>query len=149
MPGAEEPVGGAEIVGPASGAATRFGRRILGVVLSVALGVSQLAAPSQAAELAIVATTSDMASLAAAVGGDLVAVTTLVPPGSDPEAFEPRPRDLLRLRSADLVVRVGLGFDFWLDKLLAEIDRPELLRGGSGSVDASLGIPLLERRGAA
>lgn len=135
MPGAEEPVGGAEI-----------GRRGSRLVLLLAAAVL-FASPAAAATLSIVATTSDVASLAAAVAGDLATIDTIVPPGSDPEAFEPRPRDLLKLRSARLVVRVGLGYDFWIDKLLARLDRPELARGGPGSVDCSQGIPLLEVQG--
>jgi ABC-type Zn uptake system ZnuABC Zn-binding protein ZnuA len=88
-----------------------------------------------------------VASLARAVAGDLATVATIVPPGSDPEAFEARPRDLLRLRGADLLVRVGLGLDFWVDNLAAQLGNPDLLRGGARSVDCSQGIPLLEVRG--
>ena len=47
----------------------------------------------------IVATTSDLASLAQAVAGDLAQVETIIPPGADAEAFEPRPSDLARLRA--------------------------------------------------
>lgn len=133
MPGAEEPVGGAEI-------AARRPHALLALLAALLLA-------QPAGAVTVVATTSDLASLAAAVGGDLVAVETIVPPGSDPEAFEPRARDLLKLRSADVVVRVGLGYDFWVDRLLAQLDKPALMRGGAGSIDASQGIPLLEVKG--
>jgi hypothetical protein len=43
------------------------------------------------AAINVVATTTDLAALVAAVGGNLVAVESIVPPGVDPEAFEPRP----------------------------------------------------------
>ena len=43
----------------------------------------------------------------------------MIPPAADPEAFEPRPSDLAKLKGASVVVRVGLGYDHWLDKLLA------------------------------
>src|SRR5438874_5084873 len=95
----------------------------------------------------VVATTADIAALAAAVGGDLVSVDSIVPPASDPEAFEPRPRDLDKIRRADLVVRVGLGYDYWLDALINRIGDKRLMRGGDGYVDASTGVPLLEIRG--
>src|SRR5690242_819050 len=45
----------------------------------------------------IVATTTDLASLAQSVVGDLARVDVLIPPGADPEAFEPRPSDLAKL----------------------------------------------------
>jgi ABC-type Zn uptake system ZnuABC Zn-binding protein ZnuA len=86
--------------------------------------------------LRVVATTSDMASLVSAVCGDLVFVRTIVPPKADPESFEPRVSDLALLSGAALVVRVGLGYDFWLEPLLARARCPV--------VDASAGVPLLE-----
>ncbi len=65
----------------------------------------------------------------------------------DPEAFEPRPADLEKLRNAGALVRVGLGYDFWVDALVARAGNKRLMRGGDGDVDASLGVPLLEIRG--
>lgn len=115
----------------------------LGLIAALAIACCVPAA----AALRVVATTSDMAALAAVVGGDLVAIDMLVPPASDPEAFEPHPGDLDRVRRADVVIRVGLGYDFWLDALLATVGNPRLMRGGDGYVDASAGIPLLEVRG--
>jgi len=96
-----------------------------------------------------VATTTDLAALVAAVGGDVVAVESIVPAGADPEAFEPRPGDFAKLRSAALVVRVGLGYDYWLDTLVRRTGEKRLMRGGDAYVDASTGIPLLEIRGQA
>src|SRR5437764_1213713 len=120
-------------------------RRFLGLALAAALwGAAPAAA---AAAIRVVATTADLAELAAAVGGDLVEVQTLVPPGSDPEAFEPRPSDLDKVRHADVLVRVGLGYDYWLERLIAQIGDKRLMRGGEADVDASSGVPLLEIRG--
>jgi ABC-type Zn uptake system ZnuABC Zn-binding protein ZnuA len=73
---------------------------------------------ANAQALRILATTTDLASLARSVAGDLAHVEGMIPPGADPEAFEPRPSDLAKLRGASVVVRVGLGYDHWLDKLL-------------------------------
>jgi ABC-type Zn uptake system ZnuABC Zn-binding protein ZnuA len=95
----------------------------------------------------VVATTGDLASLARAVTGDLAQVETIIPAAADPEAFEPRPSDLARLKGASVVVRVGLGYDHWLDKLLSMHGDAVINRGGAGYVDASVGIPLLEVKG--
>jgi len=51
------------------------------------------------------------------------------------------------VRHADLLVRVGIGYDYWLEKLINQVDDKRLMRGGNGYVDASAGIPLLEIRG--
>jgi ABC-type Zn uptake system ZnuABC Zn-binding protein ZnuA len=66
----------------------------------------------------------------------------------DAEDYQPRPQDLGRLKDARMVVRVGLDYDLWLDRLLRQTDNPALLRGQPGNVDASLAIALLEVRGA-
>src|SRR5262245_64494434 len=95
----------------------------------------------------VVATTSDLASLAQAVAGDLAQVETIIPPATDPEAFEPRPSDLARLKGASIVIRAGLGYDHWLDKLLTMHGDATVNRGGAGYVDASVGIHLLELKG--
>jgi len=116
---------------------------LFGLLLAAAMAA---AAPASAV-LRVVATTTDMAALAAAVGGDIAAVESIVPAAADPEAFEPRPGDLDRLRHAALLVRVGLGHDYWLDALTNRIGDPRLMRGGEGYLDASAGIPLLEIRG--
>ena len=116
---------------------------LCGLVLAAAVAA---AAPALAV-LRVVATTTDMAALAAAVGGELVTVESIVPPASDPEAFEPRPGDIDKLRHAALLVRVGLGYDYWLDALIYRIGDKRLMRGGEAYLDASAGVPLLEIRG--
>ncbi len=128
------------------GARGRFGPRAL-LVLFAAVATSLVARPTAAQTLRLDATTSDLASLARAVTGDLAQVEPIVPPAADPEAFEPRPSDLAKLKGAAVVVRVGLGYDHWLEKLLQKHGDAAVHRGGVGYVDASAGIPLLELKG--
>ena len=109
-------------------------------------------APSEAlaqSKLRLVATTPDLASLAEVVGGERVAVSSIVPPGLDPEEYQPRPRDLERVRAADAVIRVGVDYDLWLDRLLLQSQNAALARGAPGYIDASVAIALLDVRGAA
>jgi ABC-type Zn uptake system ZnuABC Zn-binding protein ZnuA len=103
------------------------------------------AAPAQE-RLAIVTTTSDLRSLAEAVGGDRVAVASLVPPGFDPEDYQSRPQDFSRVHKARVVVRVGLDFDLWFDRLLAQAGAGAR-RGEAGYVDASFAVSTLDVRG--
>jgi ABC-type Zn uptake system ZnuABC Zn-binding protein ZnuA len=119
----------------------------MALVLACTLGWAFVGQSAAARSMRIVATTSDLASLAQAVAGDLAQVETIVPPAADPEAFEPRPSDLARLKGASLVIRVGLGYDDWLNKLLTMHGDAAVNRGGAGYVDASVGIPLLEVKG--
>ena len=80
------------------------------------------------------------------VGGDAVSVSHLIPAGQDPESFQPRPQDLARLRDAQAVVRVGVDYDLWLDKLLRQSGNAAVQRGAPGYVDASRDVALLDIR---
>jgi len=118
----------------------------IGAVARPALGID---VPSDVCMscLRAVATTADIASFVATVGGDHVLVKTLVPPMANPEHYEPRASDLGLIANADLVVKVGLGYDHWLDKLLEARRRRLPEEDDEGLVDASTGVPLLDVRG--
>lgn len=97
--------------------------------------------------LRVVTTTTDLRSLVEAVGGKRVDVVSLVPPAVDAEDYQAKPQDVARLKDARLVVRVGLDFDLWIDKLLVQTGNPRLMRGADGYVDASAAIAVLDVRG--
>jgi ABC-type Zn uptake system ZnuABC Zn-binding protein ZnuA len=99
------------------------------------------------ADMTVVVTTPDLKSITEAVSGGTVAVQSLISPGSDPEAFEPRPNHLVALRDAALVIRIGAGYEHWLDRLLQQAGKTHLLPGGQGYLDVSSQIALLEVRG--
>jgi ABC-type Zn uptake system ZnuABC Zn-binding protein ZnuA len=64
--------------------------------------------------LRVVATTTQVADLAANVGGDRVRVSSLLKPGIDPHDYEPSPADIDALAHADLVLENGVGLEAWL-----------------------------------
>jgi zinc/manganese transport system substrate-binding protein len=53
------------------------------------------------------------------VGGEAVAVTTLIGPGVDAHTYDPAPADLVVLTKADVIFENGLGFEPWLDRFFA------------------------------
>ena len=71
-----------------------------------------------AATLKVVATTTVFADIIRNVGGDRVAVTSIIPAGVGPEDYEPKPDDAKKLAGADLIVSNGVGLDDFLDKLI-------------------------------
>lgn len=115
--------------------------------LWVLLALCEAASAQQ--RIAIVTTTTDLKSLVEAVTGARALVTSLVPPTMDAEDYQPRPQDFRRLEQARLIVRIGLDYDLWLERLLRQVNNPTLQRGQAGYVDASLGVALLEIRGSA
>ena len=68
--------------------------------------------------LVVVATTTQLADFARAVGGGGVAVTQLLKPNADPHDYEPTPSDVVAVGEADLVLEHGLGLDDWLDGVI-------------------------------
>jgi ABC-type Zn uptake system ZnuABC Zn-binding protein ZnuA len=124
-------------------------RRALALWLGIALSLVAIGSVEAQERIRVVTTTSDLEALAEAVGGERVAVTSIVPPQLDAETYEPRPRDIESLRGARMVVRIGLDYDLWLDRLLHESGNPALQWGRPGYVDASTGIALLEVRATA
>jgi ABC-type Zn uptake system ZnuABC Zn-binding protein ZnuA len=122
----------------------RFAVVLAPPAVALALALAALPAPAQ---VNVVVTTPDLKSITEAVSGGAAKVQSLIPAGADPEAFEPRPAHLVALREAALVVRVGAGYEHWLDRLIQQAAKPHLRAGAEGYLDASAGIALLEQRG--
>lgn len=87
------------------------------LTLTLVLALALLPAPAHAEPLKVVASFSILGDFARQVGGERVSVTTLVGPGVDAHAYQPRPSDARAVRAADVVIANGLGFDPWLARL--------------------------------
>ena len=94
--------------------------------------------------LDVVATSTDLKALVEAVGGQRVAVDSLAPALHEPHAVDVKPGQLSRLRSAALLVRVGLDHEPWLQRVRAAVNDPRFAPGGPGDLDVSRGIDLLQ-----
>ena len=73
----------------------------------------------QASSLNVVATFSILADMVQQIGGEYVDVHTLVDWDDDAHVFQPSPDDVKKIAGADLLVLNGLGFEGWLERLLA------------------------------
>lgn len=89
--------------------------------LPVALALSALmVAPlAMAKTVEAVASFTVLADIVKNVGGEHVAVKSLVGPNGDPHSFEPTPKDSQALAHADVVFVSGLGMEGWMDRLIA------------------------------
>lgn len=69
-------------------------------------------------KLSVVASFSIIGDFAKVVGGDRIALRTLVGPDSDAHVYEPRPADAIALARADVVLVNGLLFEGFLQRLV-------------------------------
>jgi zinc/manganese transport system substrate-binding protein len=66
----------------------------------------------------VVASFSILGDVVANVGGDRIAVTTLVGPDQDAHVFQPAPDHIKSVARAKLVVINGLGFEGWMERVV-------------------------------
>jgi len=76
-------------------------------------------ARAQPAPLPVVASFSILGDFVREVGGDALDISVIVGPDGDAHVYEPTPADGKKLQRAKLVVVNGLGFEGWLDRLIA------------------------------
>jgi ABC-type Zn uptake system ZnuABC Zn-binding protein ZnuA len=89
-----------------------------------------LAGPAAAEEKAKVAATLPyLGDVVRAVGGDLVEVEVLAPPGQDPHWIVPTPARAVVVRNADAYVETGLQLEIWSERVI-DLARNQQLRPG-------------------
>lgn len=91
----------------------------------VAAAALLLATPTLAqadAPIPVVATFSILGDMVERVGGDKVAVTSLVGPNGDAHVFQPTPADARAVSNAGVLFVNGLEFEGWLDRLIDASD---------------------------
>ena len=86
-------------------------------LLPLAALIAAAAARAEARPV-IVASFSILGDLVGLLVGDRASVHVIAGPDTDAHAFQPRPSDAEAIRGAALVVRNGLGFEPWLDRML-------------------------------
>ncbi len=108
------------------------------------LGALALPVPARA-ELGVVATTPDLASVARSIGGGRVKVSALSLPSQDPHWVDARPHLALALAKAELLLVTGAELEAgWLPTLLTGSRNGKIQRGASGYLDCSTLVSLLE-----
>jgi zinc transport system substrate-binding protein len=105
--------------------------------LALPAGPAGAAAPAH--KLLVAATIVPLGDFCRRLGGDLVQVQVLIPPGASPHVFEPAPSVMARASQARVFVYIGAGMEPWAAKLLRS-------RGLDGLVvvEAAQGVPLLK-----
>ena len=92
---------------------------------AIALAVLSLAAPAAAqsdSPIPVVTTFSILGDMVERIGGDQVAVTTLVGADGDAHVYQPTPAAARAVSEAKILVVNGLEFEGWLDRLIDASD---------------------------
>ena len=84
--------------------------------------------------LSVLAVETFLADIAQNVAGQRLKVDALMPIGLDPHAFQPTPRDVVKIADSRLVIANGAGFEAWLEETLANAGGERLL------IEASAGL---------
>lgn len=104
------------------------------IVSTLALGAASVLAlagcagaaspqPSDDGRVTVVASTNVYGDIAAAIGGDLIDVTSIISSvAQDPHEYEASAQDQLAISRADLVIENGGGYDAFMDTLIEATD---------------------------
>lgn len=104
-----------------------------------------LAGTTANAQLRVVTSTEDLASITREVGGDRVDVVALARGYQDPHFVDPKPSFILAVNRADLYIAVGRDLELgWLPPLLTGSRNARVQPGASGYLDASRNVRILE-----
>jgi zinc transport system substrate-binding protein len=94
-------------------------------ITAIGITVGLLLAGTCVASLNVVTSIHPVSAILGEIGGDRVAVTTLVPAGADPHHFELTPRKARAIYEADVIFLIGGHFDSWV--LPGDSEDPEEL----------------------
>jgi ABC-type Zn uptake system ZnuABC Zn-binding protein ZnuA len=118
-------------------------RRIAYGLLTTLLALAPHVADAQ---LKVVTSTTDLYDIAREVGGNKITASHIGEGYQDPHFIEAKPSFVLQLRNADVWAFVGLDLEIgWMPLLLDGARNPKIRQGGSGYVDASTAVPILDR----
>ncbi len=100
---------------------------------------------SAVAQIRVVATTPDLASVAREIGGDKVSVLALAKPTEDPHYVDAKPSHIVTLNRADALIEGGAELELgWLPPLLENSRNSKISAGAPGRIVASDGVKMLE-----
>lgn len=92
----------------------------------------------------IVATTSNLASLTREITGAEAEIHFVASPKRDVHFIQPTPKDVLKVKKADVLIHGGLDLEAWRDPLLDAAGNKKLIGASAASIDAAQGIELLD-----
>lgn len=112
----------------------------LAAVMTFSYGCSSTSPGTVDEKIGIIVSIPPQAEFAEKVGGKMIDVTVMVPPGASPHTHEPTPGQLKDVSRAKLYLKVGSGIEFelaWMDKIIKMNKEMHV-------IDCSRGISLID-----
>ena len=94
------------------------------------------AASAPAGKVPVTVSFGAMKELTQAIGGDRVAITVIIPDGTEPHEFEPKASDMMRVKDSKVFIYNGMGMERWAPEMLKS------MKDGPVAVVASKGCLL-------
>jgi ABC-type Zn uptake system ZnuABC Zn-binding protein ZnuA len=108
---------------------------LIGILLAAGCNPSaNSTAGSEGGDLRVLATTSFLADIAQNVAGDRIVVESLLPLGSDPHTFQPKPADAVKVAASTVLILNGTEFEHFIEPLLENAGGERIV------VEASAGL---------
>ena len=102
------------------GRRTMIGSLSAALILLAVQPESAMAASAAPGVINAIGVENEYADVIAQIGGKYVQVSAIITdPNTDPHTFEVNPKVAAQVASADLIVKNGVGYDAWADKIIA------------------------------
>lgn len=95
-----------------------------------------------AKKIRVITTSTDLKSIAEYIGGDKVKVESIAKGYANPHHVDPKPSFMVKLKKADLFIRIGLDLELWSQLLIDGARNPRIRFGAPGHVVASVGVDI-------
>ncbi|MGB7595726.1 MAG: metal ABC transporter substrate-binding protein [Erysipelotrichaceae bacterium] len=107
-------------------------KRLLKIVLPLMLFLSGCTVTPPTGKLQVVVSVYVLEEFTKRIGGDLIQVTNIVPPGIEPHDFELSAQDRIKLQNADVLLTIGVGFENWLNEVAPKLTKTLVVKTGEG-----------------
>ncbi len=95
-------------------------------------------------KIKIAVTTATFASMAQEIVGERAQIHAIAAPHQNIHYYQPTPKDVVKVKKADVLIYGGLDLEMWLDPLLVAAGNQKFLGEATASINLSKGIEPLE-----
>ncbi len=99
---------------------------------------------AHAEKIRVVVTMGTLADFAGQIIGPDAEIHVVAKPGRDIHFIQPTPKDVLKVKKADVLIHGGLDLEAWRQPLLNAAGNARFLGDSKNAIDVSQGISLLE-----